>query len=232
MKVCICDDIPEYRIAIRSYVEQYCKEKDIRFCMDEFDSPEALLSTENVNEYDVFFLDIEYGQQTNGIELIHRLQSLCDNSFYIVVTAYRQYLDDAMDLNVLRFIDKPISQDRVFFALDKAIDVIYHSIVTFDCVDGNQYRINKKDLIFAEANMRKSKIVTTKGTFICRETFKNLKSTLVSSVFLVPHSSFLINKNYISMVGRRDVYLTYRGEKYIIPISSAKQREFREKFNR
>lgn len=231
MKVCVCDDIIEYRISIIAYAEQYFIEKGIEYEIDEFTSPSELLNS-SFKKYDLFFLDIEFGENTNGIDLIHELQKNCENSFFIIVTAYRKYLDEAMDLAVLRFIDKPVQQERIYLALDKALDVLYNSIITIECVDGNTYRINKRDIIYAEASMKKSTIITTRGNFICPLAFKYVKDQLGSSNFLIPHNSFIVNKNYISTFNRTQVTLEHQKSVFYVPISATKQRSFKDSFNR
>ena len=232
MRVCICDDIVEYRISIRSYVEQFFKERNTEYQIDEYSNPEELLAAKDVRQYDVFFIDIEFDENKNGIDLIRILQKNCNNSFFIVVTAYNQYLDTAMDLNVLRFIDKPIKQERIVSALERAIDVIYNSVLEISSTDGSIYRIKKQNIIFAEACMRKSKFITTERKFVCPLPFKKVKEILTSTEFLIPHSSFVVNKNYIASLNRTNVVLKYNNDVYNIPIAATKQKTFKSQFNR
>ncbi len=232
MRVCICDDIIEFRLSIKSYIEQYFKEQKIKYEIEEFSSPEEIKRQDNFTDFDIFILDIEFGEETNGIDFICYLQSVCENPFFIIVTAYKKYLDKAMDLNVLRFIEKPIKQERIISAVEKAIDVINNSFICFPSIDGNIYRMKKKDIIYAEANMKKSEIITTNGRYICPLPFKQVKVLINSSDFLIPHNSFMINKYYISALNRMYVVLKFDNNVYQIPISATKQKSIRAQFNR
>ena len=83
--------------------------------LNQFDSGSGIL--ESAESFDIVSLDIELGDK-NGIEIAKVLQSKNPNIIILIVTSYRHYLDEAMDLNVTRYIDKPITQQRIFSALE------------------------------------------------------------------------------------------------------------------
>ena len=230
MRVCICDDIVEYRLAIKSYVEQYFKSENIKLSLTCFDSGNQLLSCNSISDFDIFFIDIELGD-SNGIEIIKKLNSICKNSFYIIVTAYKNYLDAAMDLNVLRFIEKPIKQERVYSALKRAIEVINNSVIEVKGKNGAWHYVNKNKIVYAEARNKKTHIITVDDVIESPIPFRDFKRLLEEPLFLVPHNSFIISKKYIVTFKKNTVTLLNGEKEYIVPISANRQSEFRRQLH-
>lgn len=48
-----------------------------------------------------------------------------------------KYLDDALDLKVLRFLEKPINSERLYAGIDRAIDTLNDTTVGFYLRDGD-----------------------------------------------------------------------------------------------
>lgn len=128
MRIAICDDDKAYRKIILEYVTEYFKEHLIDLEYNEFSSGEELLSSDKI--FDIVFLDIEMNE-LNGIQTTKELNIRNRNTIIFIVTAYQKYLDDAMDLNVFRYIDKPIQSKRLYNGLGKAIDLINNNEITF-----------------------------------------------------------------------------------------------------
>lgn len=147
MRIAICDDQQEYRQLILKYVKFYFNEHLIDLEHYEFDSGEALLTSTNI--FDMVFLDIEMNK-LNGIQTARELNRRNKNTVIFVVTAYQKYLDDAMDLNVFRYIDKPLQAKRIYNGLDKAIDLINNNEITFKTRNDGIVTIHKNDIIYVE----------------------------------------------------------------------------------
>ena len=146
MRIAICDDVTECRLSVKCYAEEYFKLHHTECSIDEFQTGTDLLKSDEI--YDILFLDIELGD-TNGIAVAKQIQQKHKNTVILVVTAYHQYLDDAMDIQVTRYIDKPATQNRIFSALDKAMSVINESVITLHIKDGKVVRLKNSDIIYA-----------------------------------------------------------------------------------
>ena len=231
MRVCICDDIPEYRQSLHCYIEQYFIEHHISCSIIEFDSCESVLESKDVKDINIFFIDIELVDK-DGLYLIKNLSDLCTNAVFIVVTAYKKYLDDAMDLSILRYIDKPIEQKRIYSALDKAINIIDNSIIKLKGKNGEIIIINKQKIVYAEAKSKRSCIITVDGEIESPIAFRDLKDKLRSSDFIVPHNSFIVNRNYIVRIKRTSLTLKMGEHEILIPVSAPKQKSIKEVFIR
>ena len=61
-------------------------------------------------------------------------------------------------------------------------------------------------------------------TIIARNTLTDLYNELDESIFLMPHRSFVVNKNYINSWDKSNIYLT----DIAIPISRSRRKEIIE----
>ena len=227
MRIAICDDLTECRLSVKCFVKEYFKLHHIECSIDEFKTGTDLLS---VNEnYDILFLDIELGD-LNGIDVAKEIQRKHNNTVILVITAYHQYLDDAMDLQVTRYIDKPATQKRIFSALDKALSVINESVVTLHIKDGQIIRLKISDIIYAEAKFKGVYVYTKDTEYRIKEPIKQLRTTLTASCFAIPHSSYIVNMNYIRDFQRSGITLTEPYEDTKISIATRKQPEFKRRF--
>lgn len=227
MKIAICDDITEYRLSIKAFANEYFKIHNIEYIIDDFKNGTDLLNSQ-VN-YDILFLDIELGD-SNGIEIAKNMQSKDKHTVILIVTSYRQYLDDAMDINVTRYIDKPVTQGRIFSALDKALSIINESIITFTTKDNQIIRLRCSDIVYAEAKFKSVYVYTKNSHYRIKEPIKKLRTILNSTCFAAPHNSYIFNLNYITNFKRNEIILAFPYSDIKIPIATRKQADFKKHF--
>lgn len=224
MRIAICDDQQEYRKLIIQYVQFYFQEHLLDLETYEFGSGEELLSSDKT--FDIVFLDIEMNE-LNGIQTTKELNIRNKNTIIFIVTAYQKYLDDAMDLNVFRYIDKPIQAKRLYNGLDKAIDLINNNEITFKTRNDGIVTIHKNDIIYVEVKRKIVYVNTTEKQYIAREKMDFFKENLTASYFAIPHISYVINFNFVKKFQRDNVQLK-TGQ--IISIAPKKQTDIKKKF--
>ena len=227
MRIAICDDVTECRLSVKCYAEEYFKLRHTECSIDEFETGTDLLKSDEI--YDILFLDIELGD-TNGIAVAKQIQQKHKNTVILVVTAYHQYLDDAMDIQVTRYIDKPATQNRIFSALDKAMLVINESVITLHMKDSKVARLKISDIIYAEAKLKGVFIYAKETNYNIKETMKQLRSMLTASCFAVPHNSYIVNMNYIKNFQRNEIILAQPYSDIRISVATRKQAEFKRRF--
>lgn len=226
MNIAICDDETEYANNIRVHLNQYSSEHGLTFDIYDFNSGEEILASNTV--FDIAFLDIEM-DGINGIEVGRELQKANPDLVLIYVTAYNHYLDDALDLGITRFFDKPIDSQRFYEGMDKAISKIDNTELRFYLKDSNKgvVTVRSKDIIFVEIIGRKTKIHTKSHEYLSKDGIKIWKARLNKSCFEIPHNSYIINTNFITYYCKDYIMLDY---KYNIPIAFSKRSEFKRKF--
>lgn len=226
MRIAICDDEKEYRTLILQYIKFYFTEHALDLETHEFESGEALLSSRQV--FDMVFLDIEM-ERLNGIQTAKEINRQSRKTLVFIVTAYQKYLDDAMDLNIFRYIDKPIKAQRIYNGLEKAIDLINNNEITFKARDDGIVTLYKNDIVFVEVARKKVYVNTFEKQYIARENMDYFKDNLTATYFAVPHSSYVVNFNFIKNF-QRDKIVLKTGQ--IISIAPKKQTEIKKKFMR
>lgn len=83
------------------------------------ETPSAALEAIEDESFNLAFLDIQMPEMT-GVELAHALTRECPWLKIIFVTAYNTYAAEAFELEILDYLLKPVRQERLAKALDKA----------------------------------------------------------------------------------------------------------------
>lgn len=167
--------------------------------------------------------------QIDGINLGKQLLKKNPDIVLIYITAYNHYLDEAMDLGVARFFDKPINSERFYKGLEKAITRVDNTEIKFYLKDKSQgvAAVRSRDIIFVEIKSRKVKVITRNGEYESHDNIKTWRQKLNKSYFIIPHNSFIVNTNYITYYSKDRITLC---EKYSIPIAYSKRAEFKRRF--
>ena len=110
----IVDDEPPAREGIRLRLEP---EPDVEI-VGEYGSATEAMSAIAIEKPDLLFLDVQM-PGVDGIEMLRRIGPELVPAV-ILVTAYEKYALDAFEVNVVDYILKPIQEDRVQVALDRA----------------------------------------------------------------------------------------------------------------
>ena len=228
MIIGICDDIPEYVNQLTQYVNNYFWDLNIKPKVMAFSSGKELLECKD--EIDILFLDIELGDY-NALNLVKDYRSKYRNTLLIIVTSYEQYLDDAMDLDILRYIDKPLEKERIFVALDRAVERINNGKICICDKSNHIYHIKKRDIIYIESYLKRVYIYTNNDTIVANISLKDLKEKILSTLyFACPHNSYVVNLNYLKLYSRAKIIINVGNKTVDIPVSSRHQTDFRKAY--
>lgn len=200
MRIIICDDDENDISSVRSVVEEYFKSKKIKVPqIDCFCSGEALLCDNGPK--DIVFLDVEM-PGFDGIITGKKLLEKNKNIILIIITSYTEYLDDAMRINVFRYISKPIDSRRLKRNLNDAIGA-YNSRkskpIVIESSDGF-VKCNSTDIIMLEVIGRKVSIYTDSGLYITEKPLKEWLNILPNHLFYLCHRSFIVNISRIRKI--------------------------------
>jgi len=118
MKIAVCDDDKKVREQMSSMIKRQAPDFDI--C--QYASGENMISAGI--DHDIYFLDIEMGD-ISGIELAKRIRKVQENSekrsIIIFVTAFREYMEDAFDVNAFHYLVKPIKEKKFAEVFQRAV---------------------------------------------------------------------------------------------------------------
>ena len=119
VSVGICDDVLLWREEITDKVLAYQTEKQIQITIKQYSCAEDYLKAQD--DIDILFLDIEMSGMS-GIALKDILIQNKRKEMIAFITCYDGYIREAFGKNVRGFIDKPVSREKVFEVLDKAVE--------------------------------------------------------------------------------------------------------------
>lgn len=225
MNIAICDDSIEFAEEIKQYVEFYFFDNNKDCNIYVFNDGKTACESEI--EFDIAFLDIEIGEYS-GLDIGRKMKKNNSGILFIVVTAYSKYLDDAFDMNVLRFLEKPIDPERLYGGLERAIEIIDKATVSFFlCDEENTYKsILAEDIVMVATEYRHTRVYTVNGSYSANQKLSIWQDKLTASYFVTPHASYIINMNKIVQFSRTHVVL--RGlEDYTISVAPKRQSEFK-----
>lgn len=221
MRILICDDEVRYINDLQGYIEEYMNKHCINYIIDTTTSSNEI--TESDAAYDLVFLDIKM-PQFDGIDLAYELKERNSKVVIFFITAFNEYQDMAMDLQVFRFFEKPFDINRLYSSLDKAMEYIDGAYVDVFIYSNKEHkRVLIDDIIYIENENRKSHIYTINGEFVVRETLEEWKDKLPTTFFYQVHKSFMVNLHYITKYSYEELYLN---ETIRIPVAPRKQADF------
>ena len=109
MFAALCDDDKYIIEELKKLLLTYAKENRIIIDIDEFESGEKLLNSEN--NYDIIVLDFQLGS-TDGLTVAKELRKRNVLSCIIFLTSYPHFMIDAFEVNTFRFLLKPIDKSK------------------------------------------------------------------------------------------------------------------------
>ena len=221
MRILICDDEAKYVNELNVHVQEYMKNHFIQCSIDISSSPKEVLKKNKT--YDLVFLDIQM-PEINGLEIAHKLKERNSKVVIFFVTAFNKYQDDAMDLQIFRFFEKPFDVKRLYSSLDKAMEYIDGSYVDVFIQNNTEHiRILVDDIIYIKRDNRKNYLFTKDNTYVIRESIMEWNNKLPTTFFYLVHKSFLVNLHYITKYNYTELFLN---ETIRVPVASRKQAEF------
>lgn len=228
MKVAICDDNESVIEELKCIIQEFFSSKSVPlelYCF--FDGKELINTGE---KFDLAIVDIEMSE-VNGIEAAKYVQSENENAVIIIVTSHQEYLDDAMDINVFRYLSKPIEKDRFIRGLEGA--VVRYMKVSLPVIIETENEILKLcsgDIIYLAIDNRYVTVYTKKGEFRTKKSMNWWKAYLNPHVFTQCHKSFLVNLKYVTNFTKEEITLTAGGKNYSCHCSRRFYLKFKEAF--
>lgn len=208
MKYIIVDDNKLARMAIKHIAYGIPGIEFVGEC-ESADEALDLLKTESI---DFIFLDIEMPEM-NGLELAKH--SSAKKVWIIFTTGKTEYAIDAFETNVVDYVVKPVSVERLILAIDKLKETISQR----DSIPGSQQeffylkdkgaliKILLSNVMFFEALGDYVKIHTKEKNYAMRITMKNIEAKLNANHFVRVHRSFIVALNHIDKVVENSIFV-------------------------
>ena len=216
--VAICEDEGYILEELRKKVEKYINRKSLDASIKTFTSGEELLKAKK--KLDIILLDL----MLPGIDGLEVARQISGRSRIIFVTSYREYAVEAFDANAVHYLVKPVTEERLFSALDRAVnqtEQMDNQALTI-VKSGKTQVVFIRDIIYCEVFNHQVRIHTVHGTYDYFGTLDMLETKLDERFFRC-HRSFVVNMSCVAGQEKGVAILT-NGEK--IFISRRKQTDF------
>lgn len=220
----VCDDEKIFCETVKQELADYMKDTDISYQLDTYNTTKGLLSSE-IN-YDILFMDIEFKNEPNNAGLTAAEQYAKNrHTLTILLTSHREEMANGYKIRAFRFLVKPIQKELFHEALDSALQALAQNQRIIVYHNGGATSIHVSDIIYAEAEHKKSLIRTADGIYTYPEGITRLRKILENDAsFFMPHKSYLINMNYVDKIYPSVLTFTICDEK--IPISRLQNKAF------
>ena len=216
--VAICEDERYILEELRKKVEKYINRKSLDASIKTFTSGEELLKAKK--KFDIILLDL----MLPGIDGLEVARQISCRSRIIFVTSYREYAVEAFDANAVHYLVKPVTEERLFSALDRAVnqtEQMDNQALTL-IKSGKTQVIFIRDILYCEVFNHQVRIHTVHGTYDYFGTLDMLETKLDERFFRC-HRSFVVNMSCVAGQEKGVAILT-NGER--IFISRRKQTDF------
>lgn len=233
MKVLVFENGEQSKLTMRNFFSKNYHELDVLAFEDSFENAKSLIEH---HKPDFIFSDI----LLHGLSIFEVMQDLKDikaNNF-ILMTTHPELALQAISYEVMDYLLKPLSADRVSLIINKQkrkqlqnqaisrtnnISDAY-SFLGISSIDKIEV-IAKKDIIYAEADGRYTRFNLADHTL--KTASKNLgeiEKLLNGGDFFRVHHSFIVNMNYVKRISRTDGYaIELKTSTKTIPVSKRRQ---------
>ena len=144
----------------------------------------------------------------DGITFSKKLRKNGFNGDIIFVSGFPEIVFDCFEINIFRFLKKPIKQNDLFAALDAFLyknQKNYRFIILKN--KGMEIKINYDDILYIEAFNKNSIIHLKEHKLIQAKSLSEIEKSLSKNNFIRTHRSFIVNLKYIKMTNKSQIYL-------------------------
>ncbi len=227
MKITICDDSIKDLLHTEKLLLKYKSlypDKD--FELEKFSDPSRLYQRISAGKLtDIYILDMLMPRRT-GIDIGNLIRTSGRESVIIYITSSEDYALDAYGVHAVRYLLKPIDENRLFEALDYSFSYAklrVDSLCLIKTKAGLLQRPYSK-IEYVENAGRKLEVHMTDGEILkslfIRKSFEEETSEIAAQRnFLQIHKSFLVNLDYVKQL-TTDSIIMESGKR--LPVSRAK----------
>ena len=222
MRILICDDDEKVLNELTTTVKAYFDEKLIKTGIITTAFSKSVIESSEL--FDLAFLDIQMSEY-DGLELARELKRRNENIIIFFVTDYNEFQDDAMDLRVFRFFNKPPDKERMYASLDKALEYLNTNLTEIYVKGTNEHiKVYVNDICYIKRENRKIYVVTKDRAYETKDDWEYWINKLPQTYFYLVHNSFIINLHYVTKYSYTEIFVNNER----ISIATRKQADFRK----
>ena len=225
INIAICDDNQLFLNSLADTVSHLVKSEHNIF---KFTKAKDLLN--RIEDYsgesiDIVITDIEM-PELNGVNMAKELKNAQPRIQFIFVTNYTEYIQEVFTVNPVYYILKPVDENKLSEALEKAISQLSESDKRcFNVTTKNKIvRIRLDDIKYVESYSRKIIVHEIRRNTELLMKLDDFEKEL-PPYFLRIHKSYSVNMNMIRSINNNRIEL-FSGE--VLPVAKAKYPEIKK----
>jgi DNA-binding LytR/AlgR family response regulator len=237
LKTLIVDDEPIARQVLREELEQI---GEIEIAGEARDGLSALAAIRELSP-DLVFLDLQM-PGLGGFDVIRKLPSAGHIPMVVIVTAFDQYAIQAFEIGAIDYMLKPIGQERLAQAVDRALKLrtrpaaIAEQLASIQSIaesspaktvrkivarSGDEYLLlNAEEVLAFQAEGDLVWIITAKKRYLATQSLKLIQDRLQDTSFRRIHRKALVNIDHVrkmsTLSSQRWLITLGNGQEFIV----------------
>lgn len=209
LRIALCDDEAPMIAHLRASVSAWAAGRGEPVAVLDFPSADAFLfAWEEDRCFDIVVLDIQMPGM-DGMSLARTLRQADERVQLLFVTGYADYLAEGYDVAAVHYLLKPVEEERLFAALDRAAARLARAepMLALES-DGTMMRIPQREIRYLEAVPHGVQIVGGGAeSHRIRMPLAEIEAQLEDGAFVRCHRSFLVGIRHIRRILKTDVLL-------------------------
>lgn len=230
MRICFCDDEASTRSQFERMTAAWAEQRGEAAELQLYNSAEQLLFEVGQPEaqelaFDLILLDIQMGGM-DGITLARQLRAQDKRVTLAFLTAAREYVFEGYEVQAVRYLLKPMQQEKVFELLDLARQNLQEQpSLILNCADEKK-KLYLSQIAAIEAQGHYLIFHTTTGQLQQKASLSSLAGHLGDS-FVMSHRSFYVNLAHLLRISRTECTLDTG---LTVPVSRGAYKNLNEQF--
>ena len=230
INVAIVEDCQEDLTNCLSLLDQYSKEKNVKFDIQTFENGDSFLMRFK-SQYDFIILDINLSAM-NGIDVARTIREKDEEVIIMFATNLAKYATRGYEVDAIDFVLKPLTYASFYLRLEKVMKKLYKKNEYFIVVpsDGGFNKISINEVLYIEViahdiifHLANGQEMMTSGTL------KKYEEQLKKYWFIRCNSCYLVNASKIKRVEKLEIQLV---NDEVVAISHPKKKLFMETFRK
>lgn len=226
----VCDDDKSSAEVLRNVINEY----PTKLNCDIFYDPISLLSViHSEKKFDLYILDIIM-PELSGVELAREIRKADDNCVIIFLTSSDEFHKDAFGVEALQYLDKPVSREMLFHALDRTLRYIgekSEEVLPVQTKEGI-HALHIDQIVYVESfrhiltfHLSDGSSVETLDSSLSLE---KLSEKLQFPSFCAPYRGFIVNLSFVDCLRKLQLSMTTGA---VIPIPQKQFSRVRQQYS-
>ncbi len=207
LKIAICDDSITDAAFVESKLNSWATQRQIQILVTVFPSAESFLFRYAEDKtWDILLLDIEMGHM-DGVTMAKTIRKDNEAVQIVFITGYSDYIAEGYEVAALHYLMKPVSQDKLFTVLDRALEKHQQNERCLNLeISGELVRIPFYEIRYLDVQLNYV-TVHAKKDYTVKRTLGEFEKEL-DHRFTRVGRSMILNLKYIQRVTKTEVRLS------------------------